>query len=135
MWDKSKVRAQPPNQAAVHVMISFIKNLFTEKMELAEYNKGHSFRLTGISFDQLTGCIAQLPDVVFTRKRKFLWSLERCEADFNFQDYTFAIETDDWDGALWVVSKTGTRPVEMQKLREQIELNIILPRVAKARAA
>jgi hypothetical protein len=116
-------------------MFSFIKSLFIPKVELAEYNKGDSFRLAGVPFARLCDCIAQLPELVFTRKKTFIWSLERHEADFTFRGHAFAIETDNWDGAFWVISKTGKRPAEMQELREQIERCIISPRVSHDHAA
>jgi hypothetical protein len=81
--------------------------------------------VVGIPFSDLTDCSTQLPTVVFTNKKNFFWGFEKYAADFTFRDAAFKIETDVWDGAFWVVSKTGTRPTEMQELRQHIERNLI----------
>ena len=109
-------------------MISFIRDLFTTKPELAEYNKGNSFSVAGVPFSHLTDCIAQLPTVVFTNKRKFFWGFEKYEADFTFRELDFKMETDVWDGSFWVISKTGARIAEMQELREHIQRSLISSR-------
>ncbi len=105
-------------------MTSFIKDLFVQKREVAEYNKGNSFRVAGVPFSRLADCIAQLPTAVFTKRRKLFWGSETYKADFTFRGLPFEIETDVWDGAFWIVSKTGARVPEMQELRDQIERSI-----------
>jgi hypothetical protein len=99
-------------------MLSFIKKLLTDTVEVAEYNPGLSLRVSGIPFDRLTGWLAELPEVTFTRKK--IW-LSDHEADFTLRGQAFLLETDTWDGAFWISPRDGARPEELRELREQIE--------------
>jgi hypothetical protein len=91
-------------------------------MSVQEYNKGHSFRMTGITYRGLCRYLSELPDVVFTRRPRFFWSGEDVGADFTFRGLAFEIETDGWDGALWILAKDKEAHLaEMQELREHIE--------------
>ena len=87
-----------------------------------EYNKGHSFRLTLVSYPRLCRYLSELPGLVFTRRRRFFWSSEGIGAEFTFRGHDFEIETDGWDGALWILSKDRQAHIpELQELREHIE--------------
>ncbi len=48
-------------------MLSFIKNLFATKVELAEFNPGYAFRIEGVSVNWLADCVGHLPSVAFTK--------------------------------------------------------------------
>jgi hypothetical protein len=87
-----------------------------------EYNKGVSFRIPTIGFRELCRAVESVPGVAFTRRRRFFWSGEDVGAEFTFRGHSFVIETDGWDGALWIITKGGQRyPDEMQILRDAVE--------------
>jgi hypothetical protein len=87
-----------------------------------EYNKGVSFRIPTTGFGALCRAIESVPGVAFTQRRKFFWSGEDVGAEFTFRGLGFAIETDGWDGALWIITKDEqAHPEEMQVLRDAVE--------------
>lgn len=91
-------------------------------MSVREYNKGHSFRMSGITYRGLCRYISELPDVQLTHRRRFFWSGGDFRAEFTFRGHDFQIEADAWDGALWIMTKDSESHVaEMQELREHIE--------------
>ena len=54
--------------------------------------------------------------------QNFFWSAAYVGAEFTFKCHTFTINTDEWDGALWIITKDRLRhPDEMQFLRDAVE--------------
>ena len=99
-------------------------------MSVQEYNKGHSFRMTSVTYRGLCRYLAELPGVEFTRRPRFFWSGEDVGAEFTFRGHTFEIERDGWDGALWIMSKDRAAHIaEMQELREHVERRCLSGRV------
>jgi hypothetical protein len=91
-------------------------------MKTEEYNKGVSFRVPDASYAALCRSIEGLPGLVFTKRRRFFWSGEDVSAEFTFRGQTFTISTDEWDDALWVMTKDSQRHFEqMQELRDAVE--------------
>ena len=91
-------------------------------MVTEEHNKGVSFRITIMGFKPLCRAVESLPGVVFTKRRRFFWSVEDVSAEFTFHGHSFTMSTDEWDGALWIITKDGQQhPDEMQALRVHVE--------------
>ena len=91
-------------------------------MRTEEYNKGVSFRVPAMRFAALCRSIEHLPGLVFTKRRRSFWSGEDVSAEFTFRQQTFTISTDNWDDALWVMTKDSQRHSEqMQELRDAVE--------------
>jgi len=91
-------------------------------MKTEEYNKGVSFRVPVMRFAALCRSIEHLPGLVFTTRRRSFWSGENVSAEFTFRGQTFTISTDNWDDALWVMTKDSQRHSEqMQELRDAVE--------------
>ena len=91
-------------------------------MKTEEYNKGVSFRITSFGFEALCRAVQSVPGVVLSKRRKFFWSVDDVGAEFMLQGHTFTISTDDWDGALWIMTKDGRKHAdEMQTLRDTVE--------------
>ena len=91
-------------------------------MKIEEFNPGHSFRVGGASYGRLCRYLSTLPGVLFTRRRRFFWSVQDVGAEFTFREQKFTIDTDQWDYALWVItSDEQSHQPEMQALREHIE--------------
>ena len=91
-------------------------------MKIEEFNRGHSLRLPGFSYGRLCRYISQIPGVAFTRKRRFFWWTDSVGAEFTFGGHAFKIETDSWDGALWILSQDGSEhQTEFQTMREHFQ--------------
>jgi len=91
-------------------------------VQTEEFNKGHSFRVPYSSYSELCRVISKVPGVTFTRKQKFFWSDKDVGADFTFRGHEFQIETDNWDGAIWILTKDHAAHFsEMQELRDAVE--------------
>jgi hypothetical protein len=92
------------------------------RMKTEEYNKGVSFRVPHATYRALSDAVAAVPGVVFSKRRRFFWSVEDVGADFTFRGIAFEIETDQWDGALWILPKDQQKhESEIQELREAVE--------------
>jgi len=68
-----------------------------------------SFRIPSIGFTALCRALETLPGVEFTQRRRFFRSGEDVGAEFTFRDHAFVIETDGWDGALWIMKEINSR--------------------------
>jgi len=91
-------------------------------MKIEEFNSGISFRVGRISYGRLCRYISTLPGVSFNRRRRFFRSIQDVGAEFTFRGEKFAINTDPWDYALWILTRDSqSHPIEMQALREHIE--------------
>ncbi len=91
-------------------------------MKTEEYNKGVSFRIPTAGFRALCRAVESVPGVAFTRRRTFFWSGADVSAEFTLNGLSFVIETDGWDGALWIIAKDGqAHPQEMQELRDAVK--------------
>lgn len=87
-----------------------------------EYNKGVCFRLKLVSYGRLCRYLSELSGLAFTKRRRFFWSSEGIAAEFKFRGQDFEIESDGWDGALWILSKDrGAHVGELDAVREHIE--------------
>ena len=101
-------------------LIALFRRMMRGKVEITEYSEGQNLRVGGIAFEELERWIRELPGLLFIRKKKFTWSLEKYEAEFTFRGYPFEIETDPFDGAYWIISKAGKRESEIRDLREAL---------------
>ena len=91
-------------------------------MKIEEYNKGHSFLVANSSFRFLCKCIQKIPGAVFTKRKRFFWSMEDIDAEFTFKGMPFKIETDPWEAGFWVSPTDDQKHIpEMDELREEIE--------------
>jgi hypothetical protein len=91
-------------------------------MKTEEYNKGVSFRVPNATYGFLGRAVSGVSGVFFTQKRRFFWSGEDVGAEFVFRGHAFEIQTDGWDGALWIMAKDGRKhEVEMKELRDAVE--------------
>ena len=91
-------------------------------MVTREYNKGVSFEVPTFSYPALCRLLEKVPGVVFTKRRKFFWSVFDIAAEFTFRGHCFTITTDEWDGTLWLMTKDHKRHTEeMQALRNAVE--------------
>ncbi len=92
-------------------------------MKTEVYNAGVSFRISAMGYRALCHAIRSVPGVVgLTRHRTSFWSSEGICAEFSFRNHDFIIEIDQWDGALWVMTKNGQcLPEEMQILRDAVD--------------
>ena len=52
-----------------------------------------SFYSYRISFERMCSCIAKLPGVTFTERRRFMWSGENAVARFQLNGHSFKIES------------------------------------------
>lgn len=90
-------------------------------MKTQEYNEGVSFRIPTMGFKALCSVVESVPGVVFTKRRKFFWSGEDVGAEFTFRGHAFIIETDGWDGVLWIIAKDAQKHLdEMKILRDAV---------------
>lgn len=96
-------------------------------MKTEEHNKGHSFRVAdATTYGFMCRAVSLVPGVAFTNRRRFFWSGEDVGAEFSFRGYAFKIETDQWDGAFWVMTNDGQKhEAEMQDLRDAVERFVI----------
>jgi len=96
-----------------------------ERMKVQEYNRGHSLRFSGVfgvSFGRLCRYISQIPGVSITRRRRFLWWTNGVGAEFTLGGHLFKIETDPWDGQLWILAQDGGKhQPEFQMMREHFQ--------------
>jgi len=91
-------------------------------MKVEEFNRGHSLRFPGFSYGRLCKYVLQLPGVSFTRRRRFFWWSDSVGAQFTFGGHSFEIETDPWDGALWILPRgSGDHQDEFRKMREHFQ--------------
>ena len=91
-------------------------------MKTEEYNKGVSFRVPHATYGYLCRAVSGVSGVVFTQKRRFFWSASNVGAEFVFRGHAFEIETDQWDGALWILAKDKQKhEIEMKELRDAVE--------------
>jgi len=91
-------------------------------MNTEEHNPGVSFRVPFATYRSLCRAISQIPGVSFAKRRSFFWSGLDVHADFTFNGHNFEIQIDEWDGALWVLSK-DQQPLktEMGILKSAVE--------------
>jgi hypothetical protein len=91
-------------------------------MKTEEHNKGVCFQVPDATYGYLCRAVLTVPGVVFTKRRRFFWSGMDVGAEFSFRGHDFEIETDSWDGALWILAKDKQKhEVEMQELRDAVE--------------
>ncbi len=91
-------------------------------MKVEEFNRGNSLRFPGFSYGRLCKYVSQLPGVAFTRRRRFFWWSDSVGAEFTFSGQSFKIETDYWDGVLWILPRElGEHQEEFRKMREHFQ--------------
>ena len=80
----------------------------------------------GVSFRRLCDCIAELPGIAFTDRRRFFWGSGDEQAEFTFHGHTFTI-TCDWDGDYWVRPKDErSSPPEVEEIRKHVAQSVML---------
>lgn len=93
-------------------------------MKLQDLHGVSGFVVSDVSFRQLCNCIAELPGVVFTDRRRFFLGSER--AEFTFHGHTFTI-TCDGDGDYWVQPKDERNsPPEVEEIRKHVAQSVML---------
>ena len=91
-------------------------------MKTEEFNPGVSFRVASMGYHCLCRVLANLPGVVFPMQRRLFWWGGNVGTEFTFSSIAFTVTTDEWDGALWVMTKDGQQhAVEMHTLRAGVE--------------
>jgi hypothetical protein len=92
-------------------------------MRTEEFNKGVGLRVPQASFRQLYRAISAVREVAFTLKRNsFFLPRSSFAAEFRFKGQVFAIETDQRDGALWILTKDRQKhEAEMEELKAAVE--------------
>lgn len=91
-------------------------------MKVEEFNQGRSLKMPGFSYGCLCKYISRIPSVAFTRRRRFFWWTNNVGAEFNLGGHGFKIETDQWDGALWILSKDGCEHLlEFKEMKDHFE--------------
>ena len=101
-------------------------------MTVQEQNPGRSLRTSGITYWGLCRCLSGLPGVELTHRRRFFWRGGDVRAEFAFCGHAYQIETDVWDGALWIMTKDGeARIAAMQELKDHLERRCLSGRISR----
>jgi hypothetical protein len=90
-------------------------------MKLQDLHGTSGFVVTdGASFRRLCDCIARIPGVAFTDRRRFFWGSGDERAEFTFRGFQFTVSC-DWEGDYWVKPKDeSSSPPEVHEVREHV---------------
>ncbi|WP_449068499.1 hypothetical protein [Prosthecobacter sp.] len=99
----------------------FLASLFRSSPKV-EVHGGTSCSVEGLEYRSLYRCLGRLPGVTFARKPRYFWTGSGVYAEFVFRGHAFLIESDSFDGALWICSKDELAHAdEIRDIGEHIE--------------
>ena len=100
-------------------MFTYSKWIFAPTIE--EYNKGHCFRVAGVSYRSLWRWIVKMPGITVARERRVCWPWWGVGSEFVLR-HTFRIEADGWEGGFRIrPNDEAPHPSEIHELRKHIE--------------